>query len=212
MPSYSYQFLCLAHSWRTRPNAHTLFRFKTNPSWREFYAPGADILAYLRSTAAELDFEAKVKLNHKVTRCDWNEDAGKWTVEITDTRSGAVSHDVCDLLVNGGGVLNAWKWPEVRVRFGASEDPLTTTQIAGREDFEGKLLHSASWDTSVDCTGKRIAVIGSGSSGIQIVPEMAKIASQVTSFNRYARHHCPELISTSYVALAPGSSPVSPPI
>jgi cation diffusion facilitator CzcD-associated flavoprotein CzcO len=119
---------------------------------------------------AKLAFEEKVKLNSRVSSCRWNEQEGKWHVEVTDTRSGAVTHDVCDILINGGGVLNAWKWPD----------------IEGLHDFKGTLLHSANWDTSVDCTGKRVAVIGSGSSGIQIVPKMAEIASRVSSFNRCA--------------------------
>lgn len=61
---------------------------------------------------------------------------------------------------------------------------LEGAQIEGLHEFEGTLLHSANWDSSVNCTGKRVAVIGSGSSGIQIVPAMAEIASHVTAFNR----------------------------
>lgn len=88
--------------------------FKNNPSWSQFYAGGPEILAYFKATAAELNFEAKVQLNSRVSSCRFDESTGKWHVEITDSLTGQVMHDVGDLLVNGGGVLNKWKWPAVR--------------------------------------------------------------------------------------------------
>ena len=67
------------------------------------------------------------------------------------------------------GFLSAWRWP----------------QIPGIHDFKGHKVHSASWDHSFDYSGKKIAIIGNGSSGIQILPEIAKLdGTEVTSFQR----------------------------
>ena len=66
--------------------------------------------------------------------------------------------DWCNVLINGTGVVNKWKWPT----------------IEGREDFKGDMQHSAAWDTTTEWEGKRVAVIGTGSSSIQMVPQLAK--------------------------------------
>jgi cation diffusion facilitator CzcD-associated flavoprotein CzcO len=76
--------------------------------------------------------------------------------------------DVGDVLVTGTGVLNTWKWPDIQ----------------GLHTFEGKLLHSAKWDPKYDATDQKVAVIGAGSSGIQIVPTLQP---QVTAMDHYVR-------------------------
>ena len=72
------------------------------------------------------------------------------------------------MLINGTGFLNSWKWPK----------------IPGLHDFKGQLLHSANWDPSVDWKDKTVAVIGTGSSAIQMVPQLQKTAKHLTSFMR----------------------------
>lgn len=72
--------------------------------------------------------------------------AGGWDVEIKDLASDLVVHDFCNILINAGGILNAWKWPDV----------------PGIESFKGPKLHTANWDASVDFAGKRIGLIGNG--------------------------------------------------
>lgn len=76
--------------------------------------------------------------------------------------------DWCHVLINATGFLNDWKWPK----------------IPGLNDFKGTLLHSANWDTNVDYEGKDVAVIGTGSSAIQIVPQVQKKANHLTAFMR----------------------------
>ena len=76
--------------------------------------------------------------------------------------------DWCHVLVNGTGFLNDWKWPK----------------IPGVHDFKGTLVHSANWDTSIDYSDKTVAVIGTGSSSIQIVPQVQKKAKHLTAFMR----------------------------
>lgn len=79
-----------------------------------------------------------------------------------------VFEDECNVLLNATGVLNKWKWPE----------------IAGRETFKGPMMHSANWDDSVEFKDKTVAVIGAGSSGIQIVPALQPIVKNLKSFIR----------------------------
>lgn len=79
-----------------------------------------------------------------------------------------IIHDTADVLVKATGTLNRWKWPE----------------IPGLHDFKGTLLHSARWDQSFDATGKTIAVIGNGSTGIQIIPELQSQARRLDTYIR----------------------------
>lgn len=76
----------------------------------------------------------------------WDDDAGEWTIRVRDTTSGEVSEHVCDIFINGSGILNNWQWPKV----------------AGLEDFKGKLLHSANYEEGYDLKGKRVGLIGNG--------------------------------------------------
>lgn len=82
----------------------------------------------------------------------WNENESNWHVEIEDLSSGQIFTDVCDVLVNATGFLNKWKWPEIK----------------GLDKFQKPKIHSANWDDTVDCNGKVVGVIGTGSSAIQV--------------------------------------------
>lgn len=117
-----------------------------------------------------------IKLQHRVVEARWSESEKGWHVKVENQAEGTVVEDFCHVLLNCNGVLkygklrtlalhmwlnfrhSNWKWPE----------------IEGLHDFRGKLLHSARWDSDWDYTGKNVAVIGAGSSGIQIVPKMQK--------------------------------------
>ena len=96
----------------------------------------------------------------------WDEAKGIYDVKVNV--DGQEIEDWCHVLVNGTGFLNDWKWPK----------------IPGLHDFQGTLLHSANWDTSVDYSDKSVAVIGTGSSAIQIVPQVQKKAKHLTTFMR----------------------------
>ena len=87
---------------------------------------------------------------------------------ITVSHEGSVSHDEADILINGSGILNKWRWPG----------------IDGLNNYKGKLLHSAHWDSSYDWAGKSVAVIGNGSSAIQIVPQMQRTATYIENYIR----------------------------
>lgn len=92
----------------------------------------------------------------------WDEVYSEWKVEVEDLGTGRIFETKCDILINASGFLNKWTWPD----------------IPGIESFSGTKLHSAAWDHAVVYNEKRIAVIGTGSSAIQIVPQMQKGESQ----------------------------------
>lgn len=142
------------------------YTFEPNPDWSTFYAYGPEIKQYFQNFAKKYELAPYVKLNSRVLSATWNEDSGQYFVEIES--DGKIIQDQCHVFINGTGFLNDWKWPN----------------IEGLHDFKGTLLHSAAWDTEVDWTDKTVAVIGTGSSSIQIVPQIQKKAKHLTAFMR----------------------------
>ena len=109
-----------------------------------------------------------MQLNTKVIEAQWDEQAGAWNIILENTTTGERNHDWAHILINGSGILNTWKWPE----------------IDGLHSFGGPLMHSAKWDHSVDFAGKTVGIIGTGSSSLQIVPQLQKICSKVDVYMR----------------------------
>lgn len=105
--------------------------------------------------ATKYDLEKYVKLRTTVESATWDEDASHWKIKLLDAK-GKPFDDYADVLFNCSGVLNTWKYPN----------------IEGINQFKGKLMHSARWDGDYDLTGKRVAVIGGGSSAVQIIPSI----------------------------------------
>lgn len=113
------------------------------------------------------NLDRDLQLNTRVVRALWQEDEGLW--KITVEHEGKQREEYCNVLISAQGVLVHESWP----------------QVPGLKDFKGHVTHSASWDHNYDYSGKRIAVIGNGSSGIQIVPQMAKLpGTDVKNFVR----------------------------
>ncbi|OBS25959.1 hypothetical protein FPOA_06491 [Fusarium poae] len=143
------------------------FPFDPNPNWERFYASGGDILSYMKETVKKWNLDRDLQLNTRVIGAEWLDDLGQW--KVTVEHDSLQREEFCHVLISAQGVLVHESWPK----------------IPGLKDFEGHTTHSASWDHSYDYSNKRIAVIGNGSSGIQIVPQMAKLpGTQVTNFVR----------------------------
>lgn len=98
--------------------------------------------------------EDVIKLSHQVSHAQWNEEDGTWELKIQNLSTGEILDDRCHFLLDGSGILNNWKWPS----------------IPGLQSFQGSLVHSANWPKEFDYQGKKVVVIGNGSSGVQIVP------------------------------------------
>ncbi|KAF7554996.1 hypothetical protein G7Z17_g2518 [Cylindrodendrum hubeiense] len=144
------------------------FLFENNPDWSKYYAEGEEIVDYIQRTADKYGARQYMKFRHLVTGAHWKQDEGKWLITIKDLNSDKVFEDEADVLILGWGMLNNWEWPKV----------------PGLHSFKGPYMHSADYDTTFDPTGKTIAVVGGGSSGIQILPHIQKVAKHVDHYMR----------------------------
>ena len=151
------------------------FPFEPNPDWSAYYASGDEILQYFRRAVTKYDLARDVKCGHRVERAAFDSERGQWDLKI-GTKGGSVD-DVCDILVSASGFLSRWRWPS----------------ITGLHDFKGTLCHSAAWDKAFDGIDKRIAVIGNGSSAIQILPQVVEKAAHLTNFIRRPTYITPGL-------------------
>lgn len=120
----------------------------------------------MKDTATKFNLEKYVKLNTRVESATWDEEAGKWRLQIVGP--DGPFEDSCDVLFNGSGNLNSWKWPS----------------IEGLHSFKGKLMHSAAWDGDYDLTDKRVAIIGGGSSAVQIIPAIQPKVAHLAAYIR----------------------------
>lgn len=133
------------------------FPFDPNPDWDDLHSKGADIEAYIQRTVKKWNLDRDVQFNTRAVAAYWRSQLGRWEIEIEC--DGSKRTEYAHVLVSGQGVLNAWNWPD----------------IPGLKDFNGHKVHSASWDWSYDFSHKRVAIIGNGSSAIQILPSLAKL-------------------------------------
>ena len=139
--------------------------------WTEKYATQAEILRYMNWVADKLDLRTGITFNTRVTGAVLDEESLRWTI-TTDTGE-TVSSRFC---VMATGPLSAALTPD----------------IPGRDSFAGEVFHTAHWPhDGVDFTGQRVAVIGTGSSGIQSIPIIAEQAAQLYVFQRTANYSIP---------------------
>jgi cation diffusion facilitator CzcD-associated flavoprotein CzcO len=139
------------------------FSFARNRQWSRTYAYQPEILAYLEKVADDFDLRRHLMLRTAVCSIRWCESAGRWEV----TLSGGDTI-VADVVVSAVGLFGAARRPDIN----------------GLDDFTGHLMHTACWDPSVNLAGKRVAVIGTGASGVQVIPELAGIVAELTVFQR----------------------------
>ena len=137
------------------------YSFATNPEWSAFYAPGPEIRAYFEGVADKYDLKKQIEFNSEIAACRFMD--GRWRITTADGRE-----DVADVVIAATGVLHHPNVPD----------------MPGLKDFAGPLFHSARWDHTVPLEGKRVGVIGNGSTGVQIVSAVSKIAGNLTHFLR----------------------------
>ncbi|MES1247733.1 MAG: NAD(P)/FAD-dependent oxidoreductase [Actinomycetota bacterium] len=151
--------------------------------WTERYAPQAEIQEYMRYVATKFDLWPLMEFNARVDSAVYDDATGEWTITLQDGRVSTARY-----LVLATGPLSI---------------PLTP-QIPGLDAFEGAVYHTSRWpEGGVDFTGKRVAVIGTGSSGVQAVPVIAAECEHLTVFQRTANYSIParnELVSPEYLA------------
>ncbi|KAH7362827.1 putative FAD-containing monooxygenase [Plectosphaerella cucumerina] len=139
------------------------YSFSPNPNWSTFYAPSAEIRAYLKAVAFHHAVDKYMFFNSTVTKAQWNEGTSTWTVFVAD--QGEFESEI---LFNAGGILNHFQLPS----------------ISGLDTFKGPVIHTANWDEGTDLCDKRVAIIGAGASAIQTLPA---IRAQVKNVDVYIR-------------------------
>lgn len=150
------------------PAVNYQYTWKPQP-WKRYYAGAPETWQYIKEIERENDFINKyVKLRHEVIRAEWDEENGVWRIRVRNLDIGETKEDAAEVCINAGGVLNHWKWPD----------------LPGFNDFKGRLVHSAAFDESIDLTGKRVAVIWAGSSGVQMVAAVQKQAKKLYKWVR----------------------------
>ncbi len=138
------------------------FSFALNPNWSRAYSPQSEIQAYLRECAERYGILPHIRWNCELLNATWNDSNQRWQLTTSQGRMTAT------LLILGNGPLNEASLPA----------------IPGIESFVGTIFHSSQWRHDYDLTGKRVAVIGTGASSIQLIPHIQPRVSQLTLFQR----------------------------
>ncbi|HEX8000562.1 MAG TPA: NAD(P)/FAD-dependent oxidoreductase [Pyrinomonadaceae bacterium] len=138
------------------------FSFAPSPEWTHSFSPQPEIWAYLKRCARDFGLLPHIRFQHEVREAAWEEDAQRWRIE---TSQGSFTASV---LVMAAGALSEPRLP----------------QLPGLENFQGKVFHSARWEHDYDLTERRVAVVGTGASAIQFVPEIQPRVSKLHIFQR----------------------------
>ncbi|WP_405871837.1 flavin-containing monooxygenase [Streptomyces sp. NBC_00005] len=145
------------------------YSFAQRASWAHVFSHQGEILQYARETADALGITPRIVTDTTVTSCTWDDGTRTWTVRSRRTGSdGPQEERVADAVVLATGQLDKPALPAVE----------------GLADFAGRSFHSARWDHAYDLRGKRVAVIGTGASATQLVPEIAPLVGHLTVFQR----------------------------
>ncbi|XXG97109.1 hypothetical protein Hte_003404 [Hypoxylon texense] len=143
--------------------------FDPNVNWTEQFAQGPEIRSYWQGLARKYDVYKYLKPSHRVDELRWDETKSVWNVKVQNLNTGETFTQEFDFVLTAIGRFNAWRLPD----------------YPGIKDFKGLLRHASNWDPEFDPTGKRVAVIGNGASGIQLVSNIQK---RVQHLDHYARN------------------------
>lgn len=128
------------------PGHNYTYSFEPKYDCSNVYASAQEINKYFVEFSGKHDLQKYIKTMHRVISARWKETEGVWNVEVEDICSGKIFEDSCHILINAGGYLNKWQWPNV----------------SGLASFKGNLTHSANWDDTVRLEGRRVGLIGNG--------------------------------------------------
>ena len=145
------------------PSISYCFSFETDYPWSRVFAPGEEILSYVQHCAEKYGINDHIRYGSRVIRCQFDADADRWSTELATGEVVTSRH-----VVSATGLLSQPKLPA----------------ITGLETFAGKAMHSARWDHDYDLSEKRVAVIGTGASAVQIVPRIARHVARLSVFQR----------------------------
>src|ERR1039457_6604998 len=145
------------------------YSFELNPAWSRLFAPQQEIWEYLRMCARKYGVDEHIRYGRTVERMDWDDEARRGDITTSQNwGAGRGESYRARAVVSAGGALHLPSYPG----------------IPGAGRFGGPSFHSAQWDRSLDLEGKRVAVIGTGASAIQFIPEIAKRVRHLDVFQR----------------------------
>jgi cation diffusion facilitator CzcD-associated flavoprotein CzcO len=145
------------------PSFSYQFSFEQSPDWSRTYAPGSELKAYADHCVDKYGIRSRIRFKTKVISAAFDDEHELWRVQ-TDPGGEVTAR----FLISASGVLTEPNMPD----------------IAGVDSFDGITMHTARWDHSQDLTGKRVAIIGTGASAVQVIPEIAPMVEQLTVFQR----------------------------
>jgi cation diffusion facilitator CzcD-associated flavoprotein CzcO len=146
------------------------YSFEPNPHWRHWFARGPELKQYAEHVADTYDLRRHMRFGVGVEGARWDEDDQHWVVTTSPASPAhpGGSTFTTRFLLTATGFLSQPRLPD----------------IDGIDEFGGRVLHTAAWDDTADLTGQRVAVIGTGATAVQLVPEIAEVARELTVFQR----------------------------
>ncbi len=153
------------------PSPTYCYWFEPNPYWSRLFAPGAELKKYADHVADKYDVRRHMRFDVTVDSARWDEDAEVWRVLL---RGGEVI--VSRFLIAATGFLSQPQSPD----------------IPGLADFRGRTIHTAAWDDGYDLTGRRVGIVGTGATAVQLIPELAENVADLTVFQRTAIYVAPK--------------------
>lgn len=145
------------------PSSTYSYSFEPNPHWSRLYAPGAELKQYATHVAEKYDVRRHMRFDTVVEGATWDEDRQHWTVDVAGGERVRGR-----LLLTATGFLSQPRLPD----------------IEGIDSFAGTVVHTAAWDDSIDLAGRRAAVIGTGATAVQLIPEIAPQLAELTVYQR----------------------------
>lgn len=146
------------------------FKFEKNYPWTEYFASRNETRRYIRHIAEKHGIIGNFQFGAEVVAARWDEQQAEWQVTLR-RKDGTEDQLHANFIITGSGLFAT---------------PNLEPDIPGIGDFEGRIFHTAQWDNDYDINGKRIALIGTGSTGVQLMPALAEAAAQLTVYQRTA--------------------------
>jgi cation diffusion facilitator CzcD-associated flavoprotein CzcO len=145
------------------PTTTYSYFFEPNPNWSRLFTPGPEIKRYADDVADKFDVRRHMRFNTVVEGARWDEEASVWRVAVTDGETLSAPY-----LITATGFLSQPKVPD----------------IPGVADFAGKVIHTTAWDDEYLLEGRKVAVIGTGATAVQLIPQLTKKVSDLTVYQR----------------------------
>src|SRR3954464_13265266 len=145
------------------PTTTYSYFFEPNPNWSRLFTPGPEIKQYADDVADKFDVRKHMRFNTVVEGARWDEEAGVWQVAVSGGATLTARY-----LITATGFLSQPKVPD----------------IPGVANFAGKVIHTTDWDDSYDPAGRRVGLIGTGATAVQLIPELARTTADLTVYQR----------------------------